>query len=137
MQLKKIIFSLPLIALAVVFILTPPAHAVNSYVTENWNFEIGENQISSGTQLGNQNPIAVASYIINVILGLLGVIFLVLIIWGGFTWMKARGNEEEVTRAKNIIISATIGLVIILASYGIMMFLYMTILNISGAATGL
>lgn len=49
----------------------------------------------------------------------LGVVFLGLMIYAGFIWMMARGNEQEVARAKNIIIYAVIGLVVVLAAYAI------------------
>jgi len=42
-----------------------------------------------------------------------------LVIYGGFLWMTARGNEQQVTKAKDLIISAVIGLVIVLAAYAI------------------
>jgi hypothetical protein len=57
--------------------------------------------------------------VIRVILSFLGIIFLVLMIHGGYIWMLARGNEQEVTRAKNIIVNAIIGLVIVLSAYSI------------------
>ena len=57
--------------------------------------------------------------VIRVILSFLGIIFLVLMIHGGYIWMLARGNEQEVTRAKNILKNAIIGLIIILAAYAI------------------
>ena len=49
----------------------------------------------------------------------IGVTFLGIMIYAGFTWMMARGNEQEVERAKNIIIYAVIGLVVVLAAYAI------------------
>lgn len=48
------------------------------------------------------------------IITVLGLIFMVLIIWGGFKWMTAAGNEEQVTKAKGVIRNATIGLALIL-----------------------
>ena len=57
--------------------------------------------------------------IIRMILTFLGVIFLILMIYGGYIWMMARGNEQEVEKAKNIIKNALIGLVVVLAAYAI------------------
>lgn len=54
---------------------------------------------------------------ISALLGLVGTIFLVLVIYGGFTWMLARGNADKITKAKTIIIDASIGLGITLAAY--------------------
>lgn len=57
--------------------------------------------------------------IIGAVLGLIGAFFLVLMIYGGYMWMTARGNEEQVTKAKEIIIRNLIGLIIILGAFGI------------------
>ena len=60
------------------------------------------------------NFVVVIGNYVNGILGLLGVIFLVLIIWGGFKWMTAGGNEDQVMKAKTYIRNSAIGLSIIL-----------------------
>jgi len=44
-------------------------------------------------------------------------------IYGGFIWMIARGNEGEVTKAKDLIQAAIIGLVVVLAAYAITQFI--------------
>jgi Type IV secretion system pilin len=55
--------------------------------------------------------------IIGIILGFVGTFFLVLIVWGGYDWMFAGGNEEKITKAKQRIKMASIGLVIVLTAY--------------------
>lgn len=57
--------------------------------------------------------------IISYILSMLGIIFLVLLVYGGFIWMLARGDSEEVNKSKDIIINAVIGIIIVLMSYAI------------------
>jgi hypothetical protein len=52
----------------------------------------------------------------------LGVIFLVLTIYGGFIWMNARGRETEVEKAQGIIRATVIGLAIVVAAYAISYF---------------
>ena len=59
------------------------------------------------------------SLIVTTILSFLGVIFLVLAIYGGFIWMMARGNEQEVEKAKQIIQNSVIGLIIVVAAYAV------------------
>jgi hypothetical protein len=49
----------------------------------------------------------------------LGIIAVCLIIWAGFLWMTARGNEDKVKEAQTIIKTSIIGLVIILAAWAI------------------
>jgi hypothetical protein len=57
--------------------------------------------------------------IVNVILSLLGIIFVVLMIVGGFHWMTAGGNEEAVKKAQSRIKNAIIGLVVVVSAYAI------------------
>jgi len=57
--------------------------------------------------------------IIKAFLSFLGIIFVILIIYGGYLWMTARGNEEQVNKAKDTLQKAIIGLIIILAAYSI------------------
>lgn len=57
--------------------------------------------------------------LLNILLSLLGVIFLILIIYAGFRWMFSRGNEEEVAKAQKIMISSLQGLFIVVAAYAI------------------
>jgi len=59
------------------------------------------------------------SSILTTALSFLGVVFLLLMIFGGILWMTARGNEKTVDQAKNVIFDSIIGLVIIVAAYAI------------------
>ncbi|KKT54573.1 MAG: hypothetical protein UW45_C0013G0021 [Parcubacteria group bacterium GW2011_GWC2_44_22] len=51
--------------------------------------------------------------IINIALGFLGVIGVIIVIYGGFLWMSAMGDDEKVEKGKKTIIAGAIGLVII------------------------
>lgn len=55
--------------------------------------------------------------IIQVVLGIVGLIFIGLIIYGGYLWGTARGSEERVTTGRRLIFEATIGVIIILGAY--------------------
>ena len=55
--------------------------------------------------------------IIAPIFGLVGLGFFCLAIYAGVLWMTAMGDPKKVDKAKDILTSATIGLVIIVASY--------------------
>jgi len=62
--------------------------------------------------------------IINVIkwaLGLLGLAAVIMMIYGGFVWLTARGNQNQIDKAKRILINAAIGLVIVLLSWAIVL----------------
>ncbi len=66
---------------------------------------------------------SIIGLVITTVLSLMGVIFLILAIYGGYNWMMARGNEEMVERAKKTITNAIIGLIVILAAYAISRFI--------------
>ena len=57
-------------------------------------------------------------------LGLLAIIFFTLTVWAGVRWMTARGNEEYSKKAKETLEASVIGLVIILASYALVSFVF-------------
>lgn len=59
---------------------------------------------------------------ISVFLSFLGVIFLILIIYGGYKWLMAMGREDEIEKAKEIIKAAIVGLIVVLSAYGISYF---------------
>jgi hypothetical protein len=61
--------------------------------------------------------------IINIILSFLGIIAVVLIIFAGFQWMTAAGNEEQIKKAKGLLKNAVIGLAIILMAWSITYFI--------------
>lgn len=67
---------------------------------------------------------SVAATIIKAFLGLLGLIFVILIIYAGFNWMTARGDEQQVTKAKGTIQRAIVGVVLTLAAYIITYFVF-------------
>jgi hypothetical protein len=74
---------------------------------------------------GYQQSTSVESLIGTVIgafLGLLGVVFLVLMVYGGYIWLIARGDESKAEKAKDTIVNSLIGLIIVLAAYAITYF---------------
>lgn len=75
----------------------------------------------------------IVARIIRAALGLLGIITVVLIMYGGFIWMTAGGNEEQIGRARKILINAVIGLLIILSAYAIVLFV-MKMLGMEGSS---
>ena len=74
---------------------------------------------SAGYDTSYTSPDPIIQTIIEVALSFLGVIFLILTIYGGFLWMTAAGNEEKVSKAKKILTAAIIGLIIVISAYAI------------------
>ncbi len=74
-------------------------------------------------QDGAPRPLTlIVASIIKIFLGVLGVIFIILIVMAGFRWMTAGGNEENIKKASAQIRNACIGLLIIVAAYAITVF---------------
>lgn len=59
----------------------------------------------------------VVGSVISAFLSLFGVLFLALMVYGGYLWMNARGNDQQVERAKSLITQAVIGLVVVMSAY--------------------
>ncbi len=62
---------------------------------------------------------SIVGMIIRGFLGLLGIAFVILMVYAGFLWMTAQGEQEQVTKSKRLITQAVIGLAIVLAAYAI------------------
>lgn len=65
----------------------------------------------------------VVGNIIKTVLSLVGIIFLVLTVYAGYLWMTARGEDEQITKAKEILKSTIAGLFIVVSSYAITVFI--------------
>jgi uncharacterized membrane protein len=91
-----------------------PALADDSLV----NSQAGLNEI--GRTFGNTAPADIRltmARIISVVLGFLGITFLILAILAGFQYMTSEGNEEKTKEAMTMLRNAIIGLIIVLASW--------------------
>ena len=76
--------------------------------------------------------ITIAKFI-KTALGFLGVIAIILMLYGGFVWMVSRGNENEIGRAKGIISAAIVGAAIILVAFAVTQFVLMNLIKATNA----
>ena len=104
-----------------------------SYSVAALDVKQGLTDVQTETGLSTTPLPSLVGTIIKAFLGILGVIFLVLMVYAGGLWMTARGNEEQVTQARDIITRAVIGFVVIVLSYAITNFV---VDQIAGAASG-
>jgi len=79
--------------------------------------------------LGTQDIRVTIAAIINVALGLLGIVAVVIVLTGGFKWMTAGGDEGKVDEAKNLIKAGVIGLAIIVTAYAIANFVISSLIT--------
>ena len=70
----------------------------------------------------SQDITAVIKIVFKAILGATGFAFFILMIYGGYIWMSSQGNEELVTKGRNTVIAAGIGLAIIVGGYAVSVF---------------
>jgi len=89
----------------------------------------GLNEIAAPLGLGTKDVRVTIASIINVAMGLLGIVAVLIILLGGFKWMTAMGDSEKTKKAKELIVAGIIGLVIILSAYAIANFALRSILN--------
>lgn len=89
---------------------------------------------NEGAGLGQaKDPRIIVANIIRVLLGLVGTLIVIYFVYGGFLWMTASGNDEQVTKAKGVIKNTVIGLVIVLTAYSVTQFVSNSLLS---ATTG-
>lgn len=113
---------------AMVFFIFFYAHPALAQQTDTF----GITDIGSTVNLGQKTLPQIVVGIINIVLGLLGIIALCIVLYGGFVYMTSGGNEEKVGQAKKILVNGLIGLTIIMSSWAITKF----ILAKLGEATG-
>lgn len=82
------------------------------------------------TGLSQTDPGLLVATVIQQVLTLVGALLIILIVYGGVTWMTAGGNEERVGKAKKTIIYSVIGVVVIIGSWSITFFISSTIENV-------
>lgn len=96
--------------------------------------QITGNKYNFPDPLGGANIQTVVGNLISAALSLVGAIFFVMFLWGGFQWMSAGGDSAKVKKATTTLMNAVIGLIIVAAAYGITSFVIDTL--VKGAAQG-
>lgn len=130
--MKKKILSLFMVSLFLVpFLGLTTVNAAGDDVF-GLNFVEGSSGSENGISLGKTDPRTMIAQLINVVLTLLGIVAVIIVILGGFKWMTAAGNEENVASAKKLLGAGIIGLVIILSAWGISKFLLTELMNATG-----
>ncbi len=129
--MKKI---LSLFALSAVFLLMgatpvfsgPDIGGMAEKIAGKAGYETSQDQYALSRTIGG---------IIRAVLSVIGVIFLVLTVYAGVLWMTASGNEDKITKAKDILKSSVIGLVIVTSAYGITALVFNFVIGASAPST--
>jgi len=84
------------------------------------DYGLGDTVKAAGTGIKKIDSIPnLIGRIIQLVLGFVGTIFFLLMVYAGILWMTARGNEKTAEKAKEMIFQAIIGIVIITAAYAL------------------
>ncbi len=98
------------------FCLSTPTQALDPYY--------GLDETAAKTDLKQTEVSTVIANVISTALTLIGLIFFILMVYGGFLWMTAHGDSGQVDKAKDTITTAIIGIIIVLASYSLTIFVF-------------
>jgi hypothetical protein len=85
--------------------------------------DLGVDEIDNTLDLGRRSPIETVTRLINSAMIFLGIIAVGIILVAGFKWMTAGGSEDKVSEAQKLMSSGVVGLIIILAAWGIAYFI--------------
>ncbi|MFH1620521.1 MAG: pilin [Patescibacteria group bacterium] len=69
--------------------------------------------------MGGKTIPAIVAGIISTVLPVVGAVFLIMFIYGGFLWMTAGGDESKVKKARQTLVNTAIGILIIVGAYAI------------------
>ena len=82
------------------------------------------------SEIADQDQVfGVTGKIISAVLSLVGIVFFALTLFAGIMWMTARGDSARVDKAKNILETAAVGLMIVIGAYAIVKFVFDEILK--------
>jgi hypothetical protein len=78
------------------------------------------------------DPAKLYARVIGAFLGFVGVASLVTFVYAGFSFLISAGNPEKIKKAKDIMLYAVIGIIVSMASYAILNFIFTTIEGATG-----
>ncbi|NBS41459.1 hypothetical protein EBS80_02260 [bacterium] len=100
-------------------------------------------QASTSTSTGLGTAAAAAGYssgppiamiignAISVVLGICGMLFVILLVYAGVLYLTSQGEEGNVKKAKKLITSAVLGIIIIVAAYAITRYLFQALIQVT------
>lgn len=91
--------------------------------TKDLNIRSGvDSAEGTGSAKAVDNPGELVKGVVNAILYIVGILAVIMLIWGGITYTTSAGDSNKVTSAKNTILYAVIGLVVAIFAYAIVNF---------------
>jgi len=117
--LKKHFFALILLSLFLTLTFAPGLYAASMFDQISGSVKTYTNNAFGGGQevkVDQTTFLNSLMMIVNYLLTFLGAVFMLGVIYAGFLWMNAKGNEEQINKAKEMLKQFIVGLIIILTS---------------------
>jgi len=128
-MLKKILTTLNTLIFLIIFLAIPMSNMAIAENGKGFNindFEKTSGLTKTGAETGHTDTTArgidlelTIGYVINIALSLVGVIFLILMLYSGYLWMTAKDDNKAIDKAKENIKTALTGLIIVFGAYAI------------------
>ena len=99
---------------------------------DNNNNNNGNGAVSIKDPLNIGDPSELYARIVSALLGFVGIASLVTFVYAGFLFLISSGNPEQVKKAKDAMLYAVIGIVVSIASYAILSFIFKTLEGATG-----
>lgn len=123
-----------LVALAVIFLLLAGLNMTQAQTTD---FGLNEASNIGLPNSGITDPKMLVINIVRIILGFLGIVATIVVLYGGWLWMTSNGDPSRVEKAKKTLIAAVIGIIIIISAFGIVSFIANLVQNtLTGGGSG-
>ncbi|MDD2656890.1 MAG: hypothetical protein PHQ18_05000 [Patescibacteria group bacterium] len=137
MKIKKILIITGII-LGLLVVNIAVSHAAGTSIEDAM---AAQNQAFAGKNAANlgtpKDVRIIVTNIIRIFLSFVGLLATTYLVYGGYLYMTAAGNESRTSSASKIMLSSALGLLIVLTSYSITMLIYKIYLSSIAPATGL
>ncbi len=118
--MKYFILVALFIIITPLFLILTPSTAEAGILKTNKSQELQNNvtDIAVKTGINTQKDLdAILGTIIRILLAVIGTIFILFLFLAGQSWMRASGNEEQISHAKRKVVTLIIGLIIVISAY--------------------
>ncbi|MFA6304625.1 MAG: hypothetical protein WCV73_04355 [Patescibacteria group bacterium] len=111
---------------------TPKSGAINNSAENFLDYVAGKANIK-GANTESPRAIDIVGSLVRMFLSFMGLIFFVLIVYGGVVWLSAGGDSARVDKAIKTISQASIGILIIIMAYLITNFIILKLISFAVA----
>lgn len=132
--MKKILITFGLIIAIVGSFITAAGIYENKAYADSAADLIKQGADSTGQQ-DSRSAGDIAKDVVNIMFFIVGIMAVIMIIWGGIRYVLSAGNSAALTSAKNTIMYAVIGLIVAILAYTIVNFVINTVSGNSGSSS--